>query len=329
MDAAHRLDRVHDQVEKHLLQLDSIPRHARQRPVELGPKNDVVAAHLALCERDDLENLAVDIEQLHARYLALRERADARDDLARSLAVCGDVVERRARFRNVGRFGGKPACAGSRARHHRPQGLADLVDDRSGQLAQSREPRHMSKLRPGDVQRIVLFLQPFLGALALRDVLADAPVADEAPSFIEHRHSRNGEIVLAAVRRRTRQLEVAEGQVRVQHRAVVAPRVFVRLEIWNLPARLADVGVECRCLDEPLRDFPAREAVLGVGLRVHVEREPHDSAEALLARTQCVLGAPPSRAEFAEQQAETEEDREGQHMIRRCGERIHGRDEAE
>ena len=34
MDIAHRLDRVHDQVEKHLLQLDTIPRHARQRPVD-------------------------------------------------------------------------------------------------------------------------------------------------------------------------------------------------------------------------------------------------------------------------------------------------------
>ena len=94
MNVAHRLNRVHDQVEKHLLQLDTIPRHARQRLVELGPKNDVVAAHLALGERDDVENLAVDIEQLHARHLALRERANARDDLARPLAVCGDVVER-------------------------------------------------------------------------------------------------------------------------------------------------------------------------------------------------------------------------------------------
>jgi hypothetical protein len=40
-----------------------------------------------------------------------------------------------------------------------------------------------------------------------------------------------------------------------------------------------------------------------------------------------VLGAPPSRAELTEQQAQTDEDRVGQHMIRRDGERIHGRDE--
>jgi len=67
VDTAHRLDRVHDQVEKHLLQLNSIPFHVWQRLIELGPKNDVVTAHLALGERDDLENLAVDIEQLHVR----------------------------------------------------------------------------------------------------------------------------------------------------------------------------------------------------------------------------------------------------------------------
>ena len=56
MDGAHRLDRVHDQVEQHLLQLDAIPRHARQRPVELCPKNDVMAAQLVLRECEDLHD---------------------------------------------------------------------------------------------------------------------------------------------------------------------------------------------------------------------------------------------------------------------------------
>ena len=43
---------------EHLLQLDAIARHARQRPVELRPKNDVAAAQLVLREREDLEDLA-------------------------------------------------------------------------------------------------------------------------------------------------------------------------------------------------------------------------------------------------------------------------------
>ena len=183
MDAAHRLDRVHDQVEKHLLQLDAIPRHARQRPVELGPKNDVVAAQLVLRERDDVENLAVDVEQLHARQLALRERADSRDDLARPLAVGGDVVERRARFRNVGRLGGEPARAGGRARHHRAQRLADLVDDRGGQLAQRVHAIRMRELRLQSTQPLALFL----GALALRNVDRGAHQFHDFSRAIHHR----------------------------------------------------------------------------------------------------------------------------------------------
>jgi hypothetical protein len=35
LDGAHRLDRVHDQVEQHLLQLHPVAPDARQRPVEL------------------------------------------------------------------------------------------------------------------------------------------------------------------------------------------------------------------------------------------------------------------------------------------------------
>ena len=79
-----------------------------------------------------------------------------------------------------------------------------------------------------------------LRALALGDVPPDAPVADELPGSIEHGHSGHGHVALAAVRGGARQLEIAEGQVRVQHRAVLAPRLFVRLEVRNFPARLAD-----------------------------------------------------------------------------------------
>ena len=82
-----------------------------------------------------------------------------------------------------------------------------------------------------------------LGALALGDVPPDAPVADELPGFIEHGHSGHGHVALAAVGGGARQLEIAEGQMRVQHRAVLAPRLFVRLEVRNFPARLADLRV--------------------------------------------------------------------------------------
>ena len=52
-----------------------------------------------------------------------------------------------------------------------------------------------------------------------------------------------------------------------------------------------------------------------------------ERAEALLARAQCLLGAPPPGAELRDQQAESDEYREGQRMVRRNFERLHRRDE--
>src|SRR5215468_11256422 len=97
-----------------------------QRVAELRLENDAVAAQLVLRELEDIENLAVDIQQLHARRLALRERADSRDDRARPLAVGGNVVERRPRFGYLGRLGCEPARASARAGDHRPERLANL-----------------------------------------------------------------------------------------------------------------------------------------------------------------------------------------------------------
>ena len=125
---------------------------------------------------DDLEDLSVHVEQLHARHLALRERADARDDLAGSLAVGRDVIERRPRFRHIGRIGREPARARTRVRHDRAQRLVDLVRDRSGQLAQRGQPRHADELGPRDVQGIVFRAHDLLRALAFADVACERQV---------------------------------------------------------------------------------------------------------------------------------------------------------
>ena len=115
-----------------------------------------MAAQLLLRQGEHFANLAVEIEQFHARRLPLRERPDPRDDFARPLAVGDDVVERRARFRHGGRVRCQPARACPGARDHRAQGLAHLVGDRGGQLAQRCQARHARKLCPRRLQRIVL-----------------------------------------------------------------------------------------------------------------------------------------------------------------------------
>ena len=137
-----------------------------------------------------------------------------------------------------------------------------------------------------------------LGALALGDVAADTPVAHEAPDFIEHRDAGHGDVARAAVRSRAGELEIPEWEVRVERGPVLAPSLFVGLDVRDLPAGLADLGSGCRRVGQPFGKFLASEAMLGVGFPVHVEGELHEGAEALLARAERVRGTPAARTEF-------------------------------
>ena len=243
-------------------------------------------------------------------------------------------------------------AAGGRARELRPRALHDGPPGRSVGIARVKQPgavagedlehrledvaHHLldvARFLHGAVDPVHRLEEPYvraalrLGELAVGDMAADAAVADEPPEFVEDRHPGNRHVALAPVGRRTRELEILEREMRVERGPVPAPSLFVGLEVRNFPSRLADLRAGRRRVSEPVPELLAGKTVLRIGLPVHVEGELHESAEALSARAKRVLGAPSSRGELAEQQAQTDEDREGQHMIRRDGERIHGRDE--
>src|SRR5215468_6199323 len=142
------------------------------------------------------------------------------------------------------------------------------------------------------------------GALAVRDIAADTAVADEAPDLVEHWDARDGDIARAAVRGRAGKLEIPEREVGVERGPVLAPSLFVGLDVWDLPPRLAELRSRCVRVGQPFGEFLTREAMLGVALPVHVEGELHQRAEALLARTERPPGAPAPGTELAEQQTE-------------------------
>ena len=73
-----------------------------------------------------------------------------------------------------------------------------------------------------------------LGALALGDVAADTAVAHEAPNPIERRDAGNGDVARAAVRSRAGELEIPEWEVRVERRPVLAPSLFIGLDVRDL-----------------------------------------------------------------------------------------------
>src|SRR4029453_11394235 len=147
-----------------------------------------------------------------------------------------------------------------------------------------------------------------LRALALGDVAANTAVAHEAPDLIERRDAGNGDVARASVRSRAGELEIPEWEVCVERGPVLAPSLFIGLDVRDLPAGLADLGAACRRVGQPFGKLLPREAMLGVGLPVHIEGELHQGAEALLARAERLPGAPTSRAELGEEQAETNED---------------------
>ena len=89
--------------------------------------------------------------------------------------------------------------------------------------------------------------------------------------------------------------------MRLERGPVLAPSLFVGLDVRDLPAGLADLGSACRRVGHPFGKLLVSEAMLGVAFPVHVEGELHERAEALLAHAQRVLGTPASRTELAEQ----------------------------
>ncbi len=76
-----------------------------------------------------------------------------------------------------------------------------------------------------------MLAERFLHSFALGDLPAQTAVADEAPRLVEHRQPRNGPVPLAAVGLRARKLEIAEWQMGVERLPMLAPGLFVGLQV--------------------------------------------------------------------------------------------------
>src|SRR6266702_1467716 len=92
-DAAHRFDGVHDQVEDHLLQLDSISLNRRQCIRELRPHRHVVLQRFAVRQSNDLEDRFVDLEEILPWWRLLDESTYPADDVDRPMAILDGTTE--------------------------------------------------------------------------------------------------------------------------------------------------------------------------------------------------------------------------------------------
>ena len=90
----------------------------------------------------------------------------------------------------------------------------------------------------------------------------------------------------------------------IERLAVLAPSLFVRLQIRYFPSRLTDFGSRRGRIGKTPGELLADEAMLRVALPVDVERELDERAKALLARSESFL-APLSLSNIAHQAQQT------------------------
>jgi hypothetical protein len=172
---SQRLDRVHDQIENDLLQLDTVPPHDWQVASEVRSQRDVTSRQLSAHQRDDVLDDRGEIQRCELDWTLPHQSSNPLDDVVRSLPIVGDVLEHFAKLIRVERAGGDPTQARLRIGDDRGQRLIDFVNDRGGQLSHGRDPRGMGEIR----------LDPASDALVCRhsSTSAATTVASKTPTI--------------------------------------------------------------------------------------------------------------------------------------------------
>src|SRR3982075_3502485 len=114
----HRIDRVRDQVQKHLLQLDSISSYLRYLCIRLGLDQYPVPLQIAVRQGEGFPDEVVDVERSSVPGVLLEDRPNASDHRSRAMAISDDLLECRLRFIEIGHRAIKPAQARIGIRYH-------------------------------------------------------------------------------------------------------------------------------------------------------------------------------------------------------------------
>src|SRR6266478_7776455 len=135
----HRIDGVRDQVQKHLLQLDSISSYLRGLCIRLDLDRYPVPLQIAAGQGEGFPDEFVDIERSSFPAVLLEDRPNASDHRCRAMAISDDLLECRLRF--IGHRAFKPAQARIGIRYHPGQWLLDLVSNRGRDGVAGHQPR--------------------------------------------------------------------------------------------------------------------------------------------------------------------------------------------
>src|SRR5262249_50966621 len=121
---------VDDQIQNHLLQLNSISTHVRKILLELLLQENTISACFVLCECKHLDNHFVEIDQIASRWRLFHEGANSRDDCARTVTVFNDAFDGLPCFSEVGSCAAKPTQSRISIRDDRGEWLVYFMCDR-------------------------------------------------------------------------------------------------------------------------------------------------------------------------------------------------------
>ena len=99
--AAHRFDRIHDQIKDHLLQLDPVSLDERYVIVELRPDRHAVVRCFSSSQPNHLANRLIDVERVLWGGSRLIKGTKSVDDFAGPAIVVDDILERIPHFNEV------------------------------------------------------------------------------------------------------------------------------------------------------------------------------------------------------------------------------------
>src|ERR1700704_1722885 len=139
--AGHRIDGVGDQVDKHLLQLNSVACYLRHLFIQLGfdlyPVLHQILPHQGKRFPDEI----VEVHRGSFPVILLEERPNTLDHLAGTVAVSDNLLECLLRFVQIGLRPVEETQAGIGARYHPGQGLLDFVGNRGRDGVAGHQPR--------------------------------------------------------------------------------------------------------------------------------------------------------------------------------------------
>ncbi|MNL01015.1 hypothetical protein D3C87_1214680 [compost metagenome] len=193
-DAAHRLQRVDDQVEQHLLQFDTIALDVRQAVRQRRLHRGQALGGFATGQFHHLADCRVHVHRLLAGRRLLDQLADAPEHIARPVGVLDDAGQRLPHLVDIGRLRAQPAQPGLGVGHRRRNRLVDLVRDRRRQLSHGRHPVGVRQLGLHLAVAPLALAHALFGLLALGQVKHERhallPAGAEGSQADDDRHPR-------------------------------------------------------------------------------------------------------------------------------------------